>query len=447
MKKIVVFILLAGAVGAGVWYFLIRPKPAESKEPEATAAVTKGELVVSVSSTGRVVSNLDVEVKCKAGGQVTTMPFDVSDQVKKNQLVVELDPIDEQRKVSQAEVASSASKAKLAIAAENLTIARQTLETDRRRAESALLAAASKSKDVRAKADRMKRLLESKLASQEECDTAETAAVASSSELEACNIRIQELKTQEQQIKVKEQEVKQAEAAAASDAIMLAIAQDRLKDTRVLAPMDGVVSKRTIQVGQIIASATSNVGGGTALLTLSDLSRVFVVASVDESDIGKVAEDQTVDITADAFAGKQFKGKVVQIATTGVNASNVVTFEVKIEVLSDNKGLLKPEMTANVEIITARKDAALLVPSDAVVRKKGGRFVTVADGLARKDEKVEIGLTNGTQTEIVSGLAEGQTIVVQRSGSQSRWNARMPGGGGMQQRMMMGQTAPPRGGR
>jgi multidrug efflux pump subunit AcrA (membrane-fusion protein) len=107
--------------------------------------------------------------------------------------------------------------------------------------------------------------------------------------------------------------------------------------------------------------------------------------------------------------------------------------------------LLKPEMTANVEIITARKDSALLVPTDAVVRKKGGRFVTVADGLVRKDEKVEVGLSNGTQTEIVSGLAEGQTIVVQRSGSQSRWNARVPGGAMGQQRMMMGQTGPPRG--
>jgi multidrug efflux pump subunit AcrA (membrane-fusion protein) len=212
VKKIIVLILVAGAAGVGVWYFLIRPKPAESKEPETTAAVTKGELVVSVSSTGRVVSNLDVEVKCKAGGQVTTMPFDVSDQVKKNQLVVELDPVDEQRKVSQAEVASSASKAKLAIASENLTIARLTLETDRRRAESALLAAESKAKDSRAKADRMKRLLESKLASQEECDTAETAAVQAGAELEATRISIQELKTQEQQLKVKEQEVKQAQA-------------------------------------------------------------------------------------------------------------------------------------------------------------------------------------------------------------------------------------------
>jgi HlyD family secretion protein len=448
VKKLIVFILLAGAVGAGVWYFLIRPKPAESKEVETTAAVTKGELVVSVSSTGRVVSNLDVEVKCKAGGQVTTMPFDVSDKVKKEQLVVELDPIDEKRNVAHAEVTAAASKAKLAIATENLTIARQTLETDRRRAESALLAAESKSKDCRAKADRMKRLLESKLASQEECDTAETAAVQAAAELEACRIHIQELKTQEQQIKVKEQEIKQAQAAADSDVILLDIAKDRLKDTKVLAPMDGVVSKRSVQVGQIIASATSNVGGGTALLTLSDLSQMFVVASVDESDIGRVAEEQAVNITADAFPGKVFKGKVVQIATTGVNASNVVTFEVKIEVLSENKTLLKPEMTANVEIIVARKDQALLVPADAVVRKKGGRFITVADGLARKEEKVEVGLSNGTQTEVVSGLAEGQTVVVQKSGSQSRWNARQQPGGAMgQQRMMMGQSGPPRGGR
>lgn len=437
MKKLIVLVVVVGLAAAGVYFGLIRPQSPKDKQQEATAAVEKGDLVVSVASTGRVVSNLDVEVKCKAGGQVTTMPFDVSDRVKRNDLLVELDPVDEQRKVAQAEVALSVSRAKLAIAKENLVIAEQTLATDTRRAHAALLAAESHEKDAQAKAGRMKQLLAKKLVSQEDCDTAETAAVQSQADLDAAKTRIEELKTQRQQLEVRRQEVKQAEAAVQSDEITLAIAKDRLRDTKVVAPLDAVVSKRSVQVGQIIASATSNVGGGTPLMTLSDLSRVFVVASVDESDIGKVAEDQPVAITVDAFPGRQLGGKVVQIATTGVNVSNVVTFEVKIEVLGKNKSLLKPEMTANVEIITARRTAALLAPSESIVRKGREHFVTVAEGAGRKDHKVEIGLTNGLQTEILAGLTAGQSVVVHKGGTESRWNARGP-------RMMMGGPRGPR---
>lgn len=435
MKKVVGIVVVVGLLAAGGYYFFFvrGAKTASGEAEESTAVATKDDLVVSIPSTGRVISNQDVEVKCKAGGQVKTVPFDVSDRVKNGDLLVELDPIDEQRKVDQGGVSLSVSQAKLVIARENLAIAEQTLVTDERRARAALLAADSHAKDALAKADRMKQLLAKKLASQEDCDTAETAAVQAAADLEAAKTRIEELKTQRQQLEVKRQEVKQAEATVKADEIMLAIAEDRLRDTKVVSPMDGVVSKRDVQVGQMISSATSNVGGGTPLMMLSDLSRVFVVASVDESDIGTVAVGQPVAITADAFPGKRFTGKVVRIATMGVNVSNVVTFEVKIEVLGERKSLMKPEMTANVEIMVARRDGVLLVPTEAVVRAANGQFVTVVNGADREERKVEIGLTDGVRTEVVSGLAEGQAVVVYKGGAQSRWVARPRGmlmGGG-----------------
>src|SRR5207247_967479 len=145
-----------------------------------------------------------------------------------------------------------------------------------------------------------------------------------------------------------------------SDQVALGIAQQHLDDTKVLAPMDGVVAARTVQIGQIIASAISNVGGGTTVMTLSDLSHVFSMASVDESEIGKVQKGQSVTVTADAHRGRRFRGVVTRIATRGVNVSNVVTFEVQIEITDAKKALLKPEMTTNVEIIAAEKESALL---------------------------------------------------------------------------------------
>ena len=92
------------------------------------------------------------------------------------------------------------------------------------------------------------------------------------------------------------------------------------------------------------------------------MSHIFVLASVDESDIGGVKVGQKVNITADAFPGKTFTGSVVRIATQGVNVSNVVTFEVKIEVISADKNLLKPQMTANVQVIEASKSNVVMIP-------------------------------------------------------------------------------------
>jgi RND family efflux transporter MFP subunit len=212
-----------------------------------------------------------------------------------------------------------------------------------------------------------------------------------------------------------------------------------------MAPIDGVVSTRTVQFGQMVSSAISNVGGGTATMVLSDLSHMFVYASVDESDIGAVVVDQPAEITADAHPGKRFKGKVVRIATKGVNVTNVITFEVRIEVTSENKSLLKPEMTANVNIVTADKDSTLSVPATAITRQKGQSFVTVKKSVGSSEQvPVEVGMTEGSNVEILSGVNENDEVILQRSELDSRWRA------GADQRkappvgMMMGA---PRGGR
>jgi len=207
-----------------------------------------------------------------------------------------------------------------------------------------------------------------------------------------------------------------------SDKIALSNAQQRLSETKVYAPISAVVSARNVQTGQIISSGISNVGGGTTILTLSDLSRLFVLAAVDESDIGKVAADQMARITVDAFPGMMFRGKVVRIATKGVSTSNVVTFEVKIEVLGRNKNLLKPEMTANIEIVAQEEENALLVPVTAVSRKKKIQVVNVQkpDGTI-EERPVTVGISDGEKIIVTSGLSEGETVVIREGEAESRW--------------------------
>ncbi len=443
--KIGVLAALIGAAGAGFYYW---KKQSEAKTAKPAAATTekvsRGTIEQSVSSTGRVVSNLDVDIKCRASGQVMKLPFDVSDAVKAGDLLLEVDPADQQRQVQLAEVKLSASQAKLAQSKQDLLIAEQNVTTARDRANAALAAAQIRARDAQTKADRRRQLIEQKLGSQEDYDAAVTEAAQAEAALDTAKVEVDQVRIQELGIESKRQDVALADSDVKSNQISLDNAKLQLSYTTVTSPIDGVVAARNTQIGTIISSGVTNVGGGTTVLTISDLSHIFILASVDESDIGGVDEDQDAVITADAFPGKRFQGKVVRIATKGVNTSNVVTFEVKIEVTSENKRMLKPEMTANVRIIAARREDVLVAPVQAVLRKQGKQYATVVgpDG-AQTEKEVKIGLGDGDRWEIQSGLEEGDTLLVRANEAQSKWRADQGG----RPPMMPGMGFPGGGGR
>jgi HlyD family secretion protein len=441
---LLVFLLLLLA-GGGVGFFFWRRAQAktETDKPALTiTAVTKGPIKSSVAATGRVVSNLDVDIKCKASGTIVKLPFDISAAVKLDDMLMELDPVDEKRNVALADASLASARARLAQSKQNLLLAEMKLHTDTERAKANLLSAQAAAERARIKADRLKGALAKQAATQEDYDAAETDAVQCRAALDTAQAQIDELKAEEAALDVKRQDVVLAEQQAAADQINLDVAKQRLKDCTVLSPMDGVVSARNVQIGQIISSAISNVGGGTTVLTVSDLSHIFSMASVDESDIGQVREGQEVSITADAYKNRKFRGVVVQIAPRGANVSNVVTYPVKIEVLDEKKALLKPEMTTNVEIIIAEKDETLTVPAEAVTRKQGQRFVQVVkpDG-GTEEREVKVGISDNVNLEITSGLTADDKVSYKKGDSDSKWRATQqnrpapslfggPGGGG-----------------
>jgi HlyD family secretion protein len=442
MKKIIAItfiVLVAGLTGYLVWKKNGNSGIAEAAAP--TATVERGPIRLVVESTGRIVSNLDIEVMSEADGEVIQLPYDVSDAVEKGALLAELDPVDEERRVRLAQVDLLSAEARLAQASESLLIAERQITTDLARARAEIASASAQYADARAKAERMRKLLETKRVSEEECETAETAAALAAAKLQTARVALEEVELDRQALEIKRQDVLLAEAALESRKVDLELARQRLEDTRVFAPMSGVVSERNVQIGQIISSPMNNVGGGTRLLTLSDLSQIFVLASVDESDIGKVEVGQPVETTADAFPGEYFRGQVERIATRGETVSNVVTFEVKIEILGPNRSKLKPEMTANVEIIAAETENALLLPSEAVQRAGFRSFVLVAGSVEAGSGElhpVRSGIDNGFQIEILDGLEEGDRVIISTE-MRSRWAKQEsgPSGDHMRTRMMM----------
>jgi HlyD family secretion protein len=437
MTKTLIIVLAVVAVGAsagaGIFFHKRGDKIATTLPSDSySAAVTRGDITQAVSATGPVASNLDVQIKCRASGEVITLPFDISDHVKKGDLLVQLDTQDEKVLLDQAKVTLDQSQSKLKEAVETERMAELDLQTATEQADSNIVAAQVKAINLRRKANRQAQLLTQKLASPEDFETAETDASQAETDLQNARIAKEELKSQIVALAVKKEDVELAKEQVSLDEISLKNAQQQMDYTTIMAPMDGVISDLQVQKGTIISSVTSVVGG-TGVITLSDMSHVFVLASVDESDIGNVTVGQTVDITADAFPGKHFGGKVVRIALTGVNTTNVVTFEVKIEVTSDNRELLKPQMTANVDIIEASKSNVVMIPMMAVMRKHQKTFVTIVKPDNSTEERaVTLGIDDGEDQEVTSGLSGGEQVLAYKGDADNVWSAaaiakRMPG--------------------
>ena len=372
---ILITAVLVGGTTAGIWYSRTAQGADENKGP-MTAKVERGDLRVSVEATGAVASNKDVDIKCRASGEVQILPYDISWEAKPGAQLLGLDNRDEVQALDQVNAALDSDAARVSEAQLTWEQAKLNLVTTKQRDEAALASAQAQATDSASKAKRTGELFAQNLASKEDLETAQTTAALAAANVQTAKAALAELDQQKIAVEVKQHDIDLAKAQQKQDTVRAAIAQQAVDYCTVNAPPmpdnpTGVwtVSALSVQIGTLVQSGTSNVSGGSAVMTLSDLSHIFVLATVDESDIGHVAVDQDVRITADSFKGIEFRGKVVRIATKGVSTNNVVTFEVKVEVLSKNRLLLKPMMTANVVIVSAERKDAILVPMQAVSRK------------------------------------------------------------------------------
>jgi HlyD family secretion protein len=439
-KKFVVIGVILLALVAAVWGSTQMKPSTPTKEDVRLVPVKIGAIHQVVSATGKVVPNFEVEIKAKASGRIIRLPYDVSDSVRQGDLLVELDPIDESRSVSQAQASLASLQGRVEQNWLNVQVAERNLATDLAKARADLSAAQAKASEARAKAQRLASLLKDRYISQQEYEVGLSEIAQAEANLTNAQIRLQELQTQAVAIKAQAKGVSIAAAEAQAQRVALASSRQRLHETKIYAPISGVITSRAGQLGSIVSSGISNVGGGTAIMTLADLSRIFVLASVDESDIGQVKEGQQVFITADSYPGRQFSGKVVRISPKGLEEANVVTFEVKIEVEDKDKHMLKPEMTTNVEILIASRDKALTIPIEAVTSQDGQSVVRVPDADGKLMPRVVVtGIQDGNRVEILQGLSVGEKVALEQGQGRSRWRREGsgPSNGNRRGQMMM----------
>lgn len=383
----VVLILIFG--GAAV--VLGRPK---TIDPAMIAKVSRGDVAKSVVATGKVQPITKVEVKSKASGIVTNLATDINAVVHKGQLLAQLD---QQEILDQV----AAQKATLAAAESNERAAQAAITLDRVNAEAPDLPM------YKHTFERARQMQADGVVSAQSLDDAQQKYLA------AANTRDRAVS----QIAVDNAKLHQAEAQVEQAQASLKQLEEQLSYTNITAPMDGVVLSRDVEKGDAVSSILVLGSTATLVMTVGDTHQVYVQGKVDEADIGKVFLGQPARIKVESFREKTFLGKVTRIAPLGVEKDNVTTFEVRVSI--DNPGgELKANMTANAEILLDEHKNVLTVPEQAVKYDKDRKAtIEVPDSKeksGRRTVSVSTGLSDGTKIEVLSGLKEGDQVVLQQ---------------------------------
>lgn len=225
-----------------------------------------------------------------------------------------------------------------------------------------------------------------------------------------------DLETAKERPEVSEAEIRLAEANKWSAWLDYETAKDKADERMVKSPIKGTVVDSSIKVGDSVGGqTTASLGEGTetksSSLTIIDLTTLKAQISINEADLSKIQKDQLATLTLDALPEKEFTGKVVHIDTLGTVTQGIVTYNVDISLDNLEGSGIMPDMTVNTSIIIAKKDDVLLAPNSAIKTVKGKTQVQILVDNQPRSIEVETGLTDDVQTEIISGLKEGQEII------------------------------------
>jgi HlyD family secretion protein len=278
------------------------PAAAEDRGPEAELVEVRS-LEVTAEAAGQIEPIRLVEVKSKASGEIMSLRVESGDAVRRGDLLGQVDPRDVRNALAQAQADLDVAQARLG-----------TAEAQRRR-------------------------------------SAELRAANVITEQEFENAKLEEANGRAQYVKAKTN---------------LELAEERMGDVTIRAPIDGVIIRKDVEEGQIIQSASQNISGGTTVFVMADLNEMQVRTLVSETDLGKIQPGMSARVSVEAYPGRFFQGTVTKIEPQAVVEQNVTMFPVLVH-LSNHDGLLKPGMNAEVVVEVARRENATTVPNAAVV--------------------------------------------------------------------------------
>ncbi len=350
--------------------------------------VRRGTLIATVSATGAIAPLREATLAFNTTGAVTRLDVKQGDAVKKNQILATLDTRALDLQITQAEASLAQTEAALA----NLkTPSLNDVLIAKADVDKALAALQRAQADY----DRVGGASNPFIAMTTQALALQTATYDYQKALAGYNSKIVPNENQ-----VKQLEAQVAHARAARD-----LAKQRAEDAVLRAPFDGVLTKVDSELGSYVAAARP-------VIAVADVSELRVKVNIDETDIGRVQVGQEVTIDLDAYPGAPITARVAEVASVATTAQGVVNYVVTLT-LNPGDVPVKIGMTANANVVVAKKENVLLVPNRAVRAVGNKRFVTIQKGPEQvEDIEVKLGLANDMETEVLSGLQEGQPLVV-----------------------------------
>jgi HlyD family secretion protein len=408
-----------------------------------TVPVERGPIQAKVTATGNLNAVVDVLVSSQVSGNIKALYADWNSKVKKGQLVALIDPEIFQAQVDQASAtfrsahsASITAQAQVEKAKSDLSAANATEKS----AEAIAAKDLANATNAKGQWERAQTLLDEQVTAQQDYDTAKANYDASQAQVTADKAQIdaakQNMHSAQASVQVAQSQLATAQAQERQTQAALQQAQINLDHTRIMAPVDGTVVARRMDIGQTVA-ATLN--PPTIFEIAQDLTKMQVDTNVDESDVGNVAKGQKATFIVDSYPGTTFQGVVADIRKAPIITQNVVTYDVVITV--DNLDLkLFPGMTANVSILAAKLEDTLKVPNSVLrfrpsagVLKRAGLLPVQADkqqvyvlagGKQLTAVPVKFGLSDGKYTAVRSDdLQPGGQVVVRATMSGSASSA------------------------
>ncbi|HSB73225.1 MAG TPA: efflux RND transporter periplasmic adaptor subunit [Candidatus Methylomirabilis sp.] len=399
-------VLLLGVViagGVGMIALLTR----RGEVPVRVATLKREDMVISVSATatGTVESETEVSIRAEVPGRILRLLVDEGDHIARGQVVAELDPQEADSQLALARADLAAARARFEEEQAGVAMLRERVRTKIEETRATMQRTA---RDL----DRLKTLHAEGAIARQQLDLAQAdSEVAAAGYAAALADR--------DQVKVKEHQVVAAQAAVTQREAQLRMAEVQRSRMTVHSPIAGLVTHRLANEGEVVGlGGGSSVTGGSMvtlggpLFTLVDPGRLYIRATVDEFDARQIRLGQEARVTLETLPGRALRGRLYKISpVVSGERQEARTFSIRVA-LEEGKEFLKPGMSADVEVIVARRREALSVPTQAILEREGKKRVyVVVEGKARA-ATVRAGENNWSATEILEGLREGDRVVV-----------------------------------
>ncbi|MDG6773266.1 efflux RND transporter periplasmic adaptor subunit [Thiomicrorhabdus sp. ZW0627] len=389
LKRWLLILVVISVLGAAAWYYLQIQSSSNGGYRYEMEQTFQGNLTVKVTATGTLQPLDAVDMSSETSGTVKEVMVEENDLVKAGQVLLKLDTTTLEAQVKQAQANVEVSKAQVKQAQIGLSEAKTTFQ-------------------------RKEKLLPSKFVSEEELNTARSAYLKAEADLESSKAQLLQMKA------------------------TLALQQDKLRKATIHSPFDGVVLSREIDPGQTVAASLQ----APVLFTLArNLTQMELLLDIDEADVGTVKSGQKATFTVDAYPEETFSATITKVHLASQTVDGVVTYQARLSV--DNPdGKLRPGMTSTADITIASVENAILVPNTALrfeppasntqatksvlsqliprppraVKKKKANNTTPHVWILENNQPVMVdvstGMTDGVNTQIISGLKLNQAVIV-----------------------------------